>query len=296
MVCTFLASDLRKVAHTCQFLAFWLGNVLRATTMCNFSFLIWPDGSAPAALASLILDPPTHKSLENILFCDFPNISRTYSSLFYSSLLSDSSHLWCSSVHIVGSWCSKLSLIIELQIFYLRCLLTIRSNFKFPFQQPVFDRLRHIIKDGFVEHDHGTSTMHGVISESISPSGVGDMYLGFWQQHAVAVCTDSRETMKQERKRLGENLGQTLFVKRFDSEVNSSFFFNTQFHWKGIRHQILWLEFIWGSRWACLWAMWISAAIGHHSHRIWISVLPYYGAFKFSRGFSRETVDERSPY
>ena len=81
-----------------------------------------------------------------------------------------------------------------------------------------------------MEHDHGTSTMHGVISESISPSGVGDMYLGFWQQHAVAVCTDSRETMKQERKRLGENLGQTLFVKRFDSEVNSSFFFNTQFH------------------------------------------------------------------
>ena len=37
---------------------FWLGNVLRATTACNFSFLIWPDGSAPAALASLLFDPP----------------------------------------------------------------------------------------------------------------------------------------------------------------------------------------------------------------------------------------------
>ena len=37
---------------------FWLRNVLRATTACNFSSLIWPDGSAPAALASLLFDPP----------------------------------------------------------------------------------------------------------------------------------------------------------------------------------------------------------------------------------------------
>ena len=40
------------------FCAFWLRNVLRATTACNFSSLIWPDGSAPAALASLLFDPP----------------------------------------------------------------------------------------------------------------------------------------------------------------------------------------------------------------------------------------------
>ena len=37
---------------------FWLRNVLRATTACNFSSLIWPAGSAPAALASLLFDPP----------------------------------------------------------------------------------------------------------------------------------------------------------------------------------------------------------------------------------------------
>ena len=37
---------------------FWLPNVLRATTACNFSSLVWPDGSAPAALASLLFDPP----------------------------------------------------------------------------------------------------------------------------------------------------------------------------------------------------------------------------------------------
>ena len=40
------------------FLAFSVTNVLRATTACTFSSLIWPDGSAPAALASLLFDPP----------------------------------------------------------------------------------------------------------------------------------------------------------------------------------------------------------------------------------------------
>ena len=40
-----------------------LRNVLRATTACNFSSLIWPAGSAPAALASLLFDRPELKSL-----------------------------------------------------------------------------------------------------------------------------------------------------------------------------------------------------------------------------------------
>ena len=39
------------------FLAFSLANLLRATTACTFSSLIWPDGSAPAASASLLFDP-----------------------------------------------------------------------------------------------------------------------------------------------------------------------------------------------------------------------------------------------
>ena len=37
---------------------FCLRNVLRATTACNFSSLICPAGSARAALASLLFDPP----------------------------------------------------------------------------------------------------------------------------------------------------------------------------------------------------------------------------------------------
>ena len=40
------------------FCTFSLGSVLRATTACNFSSLLWPAGSAPAALASLLFDPP----------------------------------------------------------------------------------------------------------------------------------------------------------------------------------------------------------------------------------------------
>ena len=92
----------------------------RGTTACNFSSLIWPDGSAPAALASLLFDPPEP-------FRDFPTFSRIcifflltrsllWSSLFYSSLLSDSSHLCFSSVHIVGSLTSKLPSIIWLHM------------------------------------------------------------------------------------------------------------------------------------------------------------------------------------
>ena len=40
--------------------AFWM---LRATAACTFSSLIWPDGSAPAALASLLLDPPEPQNI-----------------------------------------------------------------------------------------------------------------------------------------------------------------------------------------------------------------------------------------
>ena len=50
--------NFKKWSEREVFLAFSLANVLRATTACNFSYLIWPDGSAPAALASLLFDPP----------------------------------------------------------------------------------------------------------------------------------------------------------------------------------------------------------------------------------------------
>ena len=50
--------NLQKCSEHQVFCTFWLANVLRATTPCNFSSLTWPAGSAPAALASLLFDPP----------------------------------------------------------------------------------------------------------------------------------------------------------------------------------------------------------------------------------------------
>ena len=112
-------------------------------TACAFSSIIWPHGSVPAALASLLFDPPEPQIIgKNTVCCDFPTFSRTwnffllrlslfdllsssllfsfwssfffssspllFSSLRFSSLLfSDSSHLCFSSVHIVGSLTSK---------------------------------------------------------------------------------------------------------------------------------------------------------------------------------------------
>ena len=66
----------------------WLGNVLRATTACNFSSLIWPRGSAPAAT---FRTSGATNHWKNTVFRDFPTFSRTWIffllrlSLFWSS-------------------------------------------------------------------------------------------------------------------------------------------------------------------------------------------------------------------
>ena len=72
------------------FLAFSLAHVLRVTTACTFASLIWPDGSAPAALASL----RSHKSLEkhsvsrlSYLFAHLSFFLLTLSLLIFSLLV-----------------------------------------------------------------------------------------------------------------------------------------------------------------------------------------------------------------
>ena len=73
------------------FCAFWLRNVLGATTACNFSSLIWPASSAPAALASLLFDPPEPQIIgKTQCFATFLPFRASASSffllfLFYSS-------------------------------------------------------------------------------------------------------------------------------------------------------------------------------------------------------------------
>ena len=118
--------NFQKWSDTEVFCAFWLPNVLRATTACAFStsqflkvlrswgalcILTWicasrpngvslirPDGSAPAALASLLFDPPRPKSLEKhnvsrlaYLFTHLHLLSSdSFSSLIFFDLLSSS--------------------------------------------------------------------------------------------------------------------------------------------------------------------------------------------------------------
>ena len=83
--------------------------VLRATTACTFSSLIWPAGSAPAAVASVLFDPPEPRIIGKTqcfatdLFGHLDLLpSQTFSSLIFSLLLF-SLLLFFSSVHIVGS-------------------------------------------------------------------------------------------------------------------------------------------------------------------------------------------------
>ena len=65
------------------FLAFSLTNVLRATTACTFSSRIWPDGSAPAALASLLFDPPEPQIIgKTQCFATFLPLHESASSFF----------------------------------------------------------------------------------------------------------------------------------------------------------------------------------------------------------------------
>ena len=72
------------------FLAFSLANVLRATTACNFSSLIWPGGSAPAALASLLFDPlEPHIIGKTQHFATFLPFRASASSFFWLFLFSD---------------------------------------------------------------------------------------------------------------------------------------------------------------------------------------------------------------
>ena len=106
----------QKWSHHGVLCTFSLGNVLRATTAGNFSSLIWPAGSAPAALA-LLFDPPEPQIIGKTQCFATPFRASASSFfllfLFYSSfrlpLLSASSLLCFSSVHIVGSLTSQTS-------------------------------------------------------------------------------------------------------------------------------------------------------------------------------------------
>ena len=90
------------------FLPFWLPNFLRTTTTCNFWSLIRPTGSAPAAVASLLFDPPEVQNIgKKTVVCNFSTLS-LFDLLSADSLFSDSSRHCCCICPQVGSLTSKL--------------------------------------------------------------------------------------------------------------------------------------------------------------------------------------------
>ena len=104
--------NFQKWSETQVFCAFWITNVLRATTACNFSSLIWPVGSAPAALASLLFDPPEPKIIGKAqCFATFLPFRASASSffllfLFYSSFFWSFSSL-CPAQLFICPYCRK---------------------------------------------------------------------------------------------------------------------------------------------------------------------------------------------
>ena len=97
------------------FCTFSLRNRLRATTACNFSSLISPDVSAPAALASLLFNPPEPQNHEKTQsFATFLPFRAPASSFLWSFLFWLFSLLTAfSSLHIVGSLTSKFPSIMH---------------------------------------------------------------------------------------------------------------------------------------------------------------------------------------
>ena len=91
--------NFQKWSEAEVFCTFWLGNVLRATTTCNVSCLIWPGGSAPAALASLLFDLPEPQIIgKTQCFATFLPFRASASSFFWLFLFS--LPLPCSVFHL----------------------------------------------------------------------------------------------------------------------------------------------------------------------------------------------------
>ena len=117
--------------------------MLCAATACNFSSLLWPAGSAPAALASLLFDPPEPQiigknsvSRLSYLFAHLYLLSSySFSSDLLSSnlpLLSASALLCFSSLHIVGSLTSKLPSIMRMCMIQILCLKISAKRYSVP--------------------------------------------------------------------------------------------------------------------------------------------------------------------
>ena len=113
--------NLQKWREHVVFCTFWLGNVLHATTACTFSSLIWPAGSAPAALASLLFDPLEPQIIGKTqcftTFLPFRASASSFFLLFFLLIFLSSLPLPCPAFHL--SILSEVWLLNFLRWFYM---------------------------------------------------------------------------------------------------------------------------------------------------------------------------------
>ena len=111
--------NFQKCSERGVLFAFSLANVLRATTACTFSSLIWPDGSAPAALASLLFDPQESQIIGNKTQCfaTFLPFRAPASFFFWLFLFSD-----LPSPALLSSTLLLFSLTLSISAFHLSIL------------------------------------------------------------------------------------------------------------------------------------------------------------------------------
>ena len=123
--CTFSTAHIQEWSNVGVFCTFWRGNVLRATTVCNFSSLIWPAGSAPAALARLLFDPPEPQIIrKHTVNRDFPTFSHTCIFLLLPLSLLWSSHFFSSPLWLFPPLLFQLSILLEVSLLnFLRSLI-----------------------------------------------------------------------------------------------------------------------------------------------------------------------------
>ena len=131
--------NFQKWSEPGVFCTFWIGNVLRATAACNFSSLIWPAGSAPAALASLLFDPPEPQVIGKAqCFAAFLPFGAPASSFFWLFLFSDllssallSSTLLFSLTLSISAF--HVSILSEVWLLNFHRLITISKPFNLHF-------------------------------------------------------------------------------------------------------------------------------------------------------------------
>ena len=109
--------DFKNLLRTRCAFSFLLQNVLRATTACNFSSLIWRHGSAPAALARLLFDPPEPQIIgKHTVNRDFPTFSRTCIFFLLTFSLLWSSHFFSSPLRLFPPLLFQLSILSEVSL------------------------------------------------------------------------------------------------------------------------------------------------------------------------------------